>query len=101
MLQRWDRVYYKNPKAWELWIETLNSEPNIGKRLRMDEFFDTQNIHICVYHVCKPLDRPFFWSIYDGTRHTRAGYTTRREAEFEAFEKAFDLLEEKLDKLRS
>ncbi len=106
----WESVRRKYPKAFDKyseWLEDpteiteygflvyieMNDKHTIVNGRYLFDFFDEQGIYITIkYRYGIPVEKSFIWYIeswYDT-------HTTRTEAEEQAFEKAFEILENKL-----
>lgn len=107
----WKKIKDKYPKAFkegqDWWVAHAEKyEPaflfNIGNRFLYD-FFDEQGIYI---EACVPLSgdegiNAFGWMIYPRGVLSDFEYKTRIEAEEQAFLKAFELLEQRLEKTQT
>ena len=108
----WDKIKEKYPKAFDKyseWLEDpteiteygflvyieMNDKHHIVNRRYLYDFFDEQGIIISIYHDPEDL---WQYDINDREVNTAVGIKSRTEAEEKAFEKAFEILENKIIK---
>lgn len=102
----WNNIERKYPKAFGLYNNFANKLEGLCKLRDLYDFFDEQEIYIS---ICNYIANPVKFDFYIQIKFTKlfAGedydskdlYKTRIEAEEKAFEKAFEILEEKLIKI--
>ena len=99
----WNNIEVKYPKAFNKWKEWAfyHRTQEIGRIRRLYDFFDKQKIVISIVWVMHTTeDRLEYYydfaidniASFESDKH----YATRTEAEEKAFEKAFEILENKL-----
>lgn len=97
----WDKIKEKHPKAWELYRQS----EYYGWRLYLHQqnhriffnLFDEQEIYIEItYYYENEWGYVLFRTTGEEEIVSEDTYYTRTEAEEKAFEKAFDILENKL-----
>ena len=92
----WNNIKEKYPKARELLSKYLSGRAEYcfeWNTRALYDFFDEQGIYISLHH----LEDEFVYEIEDGKDLNSSGEyeSTRTEAETRAFEKAFEILENK------
>jgi hypothetical protein len=97
-----NKIREKCPKAWEKLREWDFKRPAINHWRRLYDFFDEQDIHVLPYLDVGDMDDwGFDCSIKNGSNNhltlISSKGATRPEAEANAFEKAFEILEERLN----
>ena len=99
----WKEINNKYPKASNKWNDWSKNYPlqyvcSSDNELRiLYDFFDEQGIYIFPlrgYYHFKGLGLGY--EIQENRRHRQHGFKTRKETEQAAFEKAFEILENKL-----
>jgi len=119
----WTQIKENHPKAWDKFIQDqiplckahtldgellLGDEPTVEYQVRnLYDFFDEQGIMIDItpYHHNHKLyyshnfpTNEYYSECVGAVREYNSRLKTRKQAETQAFEKAFEILEDKLNK---
>ena len=103
----WTEIKEKYPKASRLLINYYDIDDSlIGIRYFVEDylarnlydFFDSQEIYVCIEYRYGTASLPrWYWMVkQDNAANEQDSSQTRTEAEEKAFEKAFEILENKL-----
>ena len=103
----WTEIKEKYPKASRLLINYYDIDDSlIGIRYFVEDylarnlydFFDSQEIYVCIEYRYGTASLPrWYWMVkQDNAANEQDSSQTRTEAEEKAFEKAFEILEDKL-----
>jgi len=100
----WTEIKEKYPKAYDKYIDWCHAEDcpsskcyqHTGRDLY--DFFDSQEIYVCIEYRYGTASLPrWYWMVkQDNAANEQDSSQTRTEAEEKAFEKAFEILEDKL-----
>lgn len=94
-----DKIIKNQPKAWEKWLNWYPSDDGFSVLRNLYDFFDEQGIFIMIFlhsEKFKIGDKAWLYCI-ENKRSSKRHYKFRKEAEQAAFEKAFEILEKKLN----
>ena len=97
----WDKIKEQYLKAWELfWQSDYYGLQRQNHRIFFD-FFDEQGVFIVIDFNFHDDEKIWDYSVIDEVGYNQSedlsDYKTRTEAEEKAFEKAFEILENKLE----